>query len=203
MRSIPACAGEPRCARHPPGPQYWRRPGLSPRVRGNHEIAPLYPLTTRSIPACAGEPAAGRTCSLWTRVYPRVCGGTIGGAKSGVHSAGLSPRVRGNPHAWRRPPGPPRSIPRVRGNLGHKAGLTAGLRSIPACAGEPAVEVDGGAQGRVYPRVCGGTLPRQVSHLSRPGLSPRVRGNPRDSDDRKCPSWSIPACAGEPLSSYP
>ena len=70
--------------------------------------------------------------------------------------------------------------------------------SIPACAGEPAVDGVGLAPEGVYPRVCGGTqsVPTRLDLIQ--GLSPRVRGN------RQCRPFvlgergSIPACAGEP-----
>ena len=71
-------------------------------------------------------------------------------------------------------------------------------RSIPACAGEPVRDGDGVVNGKVYPRVCGGTPPAAAAGLALAGLSPRVRGNPdragRYGDGRR----SIPACAGEP-----
>ena len=71
--------------------------GLSPRVRGNQRSrnAPIIP--GRSIPACAGEPGAGVLPQKLTKVYPRVCGGTISGNTIAVDNPGLSPRVRGNP----------------------------------------------------------------------------------------------------------
>ena len=53
-----------------------------------------------------------------TKVYPRVCGGTLGVRPSLEPMPGLSPRVRGNLAL--------RAEGRIRG------------RSIPACAGEPA-----------------------------------------------------------------
>ena len=70
-------------------------------------------------------------------VYPRVCGGTALVRRTRPPERGLSPRVRGNP----------------------LAGLLAAavLRSIPACAGEPAAGIPDQADRRVYPRVCGGT----------------------------------------------
>ncbi len=75
LRSIPACAGEPRRASRGRGPagvyprvcggtharQRWRRAdqGLSPRVRGNRS-SPVWPCRgAGSIPACAGEPPKG------------------------------------------------------------------------------------------------------------------------------------------------
>ena len=51
--------------------------GLSPRVRGNHSAATVALAYLGSIPACAGEPAGDSATLLPTRVYPRVCGGTL------------------------------------------------------------------------------------------------------------------------------
>ena len=132
-RSIPACAGEP--------PQSdimaevrWVYPrvcggtaltesmrqlslGLSPRVRGNPRRGQCTFHQRRSIPACAGEPPGTAGHRPRSRVYPRVCGGTLKEGWAWVGDIGLSPRVRGNRSA---------------------AGCGAGGRgSIPACAGEP------------------------------------------------------------------
>ena len=132
--SIPACAGEPD--QRPPttslSPVYPRvcggtvdvelptgqGRGLSPRVRGNLDTLISRLSTIGSIPACAGEPKCSPGRRGRPRVYPRVCGGTIGSALTLCLYLGLSPRVRGNrPNQWfgRHP-----------------------TRSIPACAGEPA-----------------------------------------------------------------
>ena len=172
--SIPACAGEPsvRCSllsvcrvyprvcggtsRHIVGNPPAR--GLSPRVRGNHYDAVVLFVKQRSIPACAGEPRSIPACAGEPAVYPRVCGGTKVVAQSSHGLFGLSPRVRGNPSL-------PSDVPRS-------------CRSIPACAGEPVRNVGHPESGTVYPRVCGGTLWQSLSGTTRPGLSPRVRGNP-------------------------
>ena len=132
-RSIPACAGEPlEWRRHVFALRVYPRVcggtsgaysrdligvGLSPRVRGNLHHDVLLRAEGRSIPACAGEPRAPvrRTCA--NRVYPRVCGGTGSLMSRWRIVYGLSPRVRGNPFY------------RIRGD--------DGVRSIPACAGEP------------------------------------------------------------------
>ena len=113
--SIPACAGEPdRGAEHAASAAVYPRVcgGTTPcRAECHHH--------QRSIPACAGEPAYDSPSTHATKVYPRVCGGTTVARLSNDCVGGLSPRVRGNPaicpagNVWR--------------------------RSIPACAGEPAV----------------------------------------------------------------
>ena len=152
--------------------------GLSPRVRGNLEGIPLEGKYIGSIPACAGEPGYGNSQSRRGSVYPRVCGGTWCGDECWAAGVGLSPRVRGNHRAVRFPVRPD--------------------GSIPACAGEPIPHIPGAESIRVYPRVCGGTISsmREIPCIS--GLSPRVRGNPRESDLSIEQLRSIPACAGEP-----
>ena len=192
--SIPACAGEPMTGCRPRRParvyprvcggtvpanaRSQRVSGLSPRVRGNRSCRVGVRRGGGSIPACAGEPTTRRRRIASWRVYPRVCGGTLDGGGLGLRRGGLSPRVRGNPHAHRDP--------------GRQRG------SIPACAGEPAAAGTGRSEGRVYPRVCGGTGGDQYLFGAWHGLSPRVRGNPvrpgAPGDWRR----SIPACAGEP-----
>ena len=153
MRSIPACAGEPRGNNEPwfqvrvyprvcggtPGVAVARQyaGGLSPRVRGNLQDFEPEVTMLRSIPACAGEPTCRRHWHYDDAVYPRVCGGTSWQLGCAGCGGGLSPRVRGNQ-------------PRV---------LTCGgsVRSIPACAGEPELTRCCPGRPAVYPRVCGGT----------------------------------------------
>ncbi len=192
--SIPACAGEPAAdgagpvdlwvyprvcggTRQIPG-QRVQHEGLSPRVRGNLEIAGIELPVAGSIPACAGEPCSGRRRRREDRVYPRVCGGTIVQHLAGDAGVGLSPRVRGN--------------------LRQGTGTYYREGSIPACAGEPRQRPSSPAAPWVYPRVCGGTDPFDALCPAHEGLSPRVRGN-RDGDRPVLAgAGSIPACAGEP-----
>ena len=217
--SIPACAGEPRESGSPlsiasvyprvcGGTTLWlplatSRLGLSPRVRGNLARwgvvgvrSGVYPRVCggnrpprqmhrtplRSIPACAGEPRLPQAGTDAAQVYPRVCGGTPRPALSISPMWGLSPRVRGNRH------------PQLDGNFG--------LRSIPACAGEPATPSSSPSPAKVYPRVCGGTAGRCRRVRVIPGLSPRVRGNLLAQLDGIIAERSIPACAGEPRPSW-
>ena len=55
-----------------------------------------------------------------------------------------------------------------------------------------------GRRPQVYPRVCGGTACASTPWPFGWGLSPRVRGNPRDPVGSGGDCGSIPACAGEP-----
>ena len=111
-------------------------------------------------------------------VYPRVCGGTSASPPSTGSIRGLSPRVRGNRRRCAR--------------------LGGRVRSIPACAGEPAGGNRGRAVDEVYPRVCGGTSFRVRYPCAPSGLSPRVRGNHILDRCDDVIQRSIPACAGEP-----
>ena len=112
------------------------------------------------------------------RVYPRVCGGTFFRLAFALRKSGLSPRVRGNPVL--------------------DLGVPVAPGSIPACAGEPAIDVDFLYRCQVYPRVCGGTPSVRPNSSNSPGLSPRVRGNQRGERYAAFQPGSIPACAGEP-----
>ena len=198
LGSIPANAGEPR-ARCAAALRRWVYPrerggtrlgagddhlceGLSPRTRGNLEIASSAPLQFGSIPANAGEPPSTRRPSRPQRVYPRERGGTRSGAASPRPGTGLSPRTRGN----RRAPAPAGRPP----------------RSIPANAGEPAAPSSRARARRVYPRERGGTPEPWFANTSGSGLSPRTRGNLLGKPFASKPKGSIPANAGEP-STFP
>ena len=135
-------------------------------------------IQTRSIPACAGEPRRERRRRGPIQVYPRVCGGTVPAQAERTSSDGLSPRVRGN--------------------LRCIQPMQAVMRSIPACAGEPASSRSPPASPSVYPRVCGGTCFSIASVRFTSGLSPRVRGNQGKTESLISGRGSIPACAGEP-----
>ena len=152
--------------------------GLSPRVRGNHIKPRWLSSPARSIPACAGEPERILREACAQAVYPRVCGGTDTLIRKSGGTAGLSPRVRGNPRL--------------------RAGRPALRGAIPACAGEPSFTAVAPLLETVYPRVCGGTIPCRRCPCSVMGLSPRVRGNLLRSRSRRRTAGSIPACAGEP-----
>ena len=152
--------------------------GLSPRVRGNRRPRRRRCASDRSIPACAGKPAIISTLNPLRMVYPRVCGETLHRYGHPGHRRGLSPRVRGNPS-------PPTKF-------------TTCAWSIPACAGKPEKMRLLRSKRRVYPRVCGETQELAVFDHLYPGLSPRVRGNPRLAHQWQRRLWSIPACAGKP-----
>ena len=224
LGSIPACAGEPRNRRRPTvrlrvhprvcgGAAFEANSfgrgcmaGPSPRVRGSRGRGARAHTREGSIPACAGEPVLPGVQWEVAGVHPRVCGGA-GSVPSLSHIQwGPSPRVRGSPLEVARP------LP--------------GRGSIPACAGEPQPcpspireaekrvhpRVCGGASirvgmpfrrhRRVHPRVCGGAHVSVSPMSATPGPSPRVRGSLVDPHLQAVERGSIPACAGEPLSTY-
>ena len=72
--------------------------------------------------------------------------------------------------------------------------------SIPACTGKPQATSDEPLRIQVYPRVYGETPEYARCPSTRPGLSPRVRGNLGDWYFDAPLRRSIPACTGEPAS---
>ena len=131
-----------------------------------------------SIPAYAGEPLTPASNLKWSRVYPRVCGGTPLPKFSDDLALGLSPRMRGN---------------RVEA-----LAIPFLQRSIPAYAGEPRLRRSALGFHWVYPRVCGGTTRLPDGQVRLWGLSPRMRGNHLDYLVFGRLYGSIPAYAGEP-----
>ena len=99
--------------------------------------------------------------------------------------------------------GPHGSSPRVRGtHLRHRP-ANSHNRFIPACAGNSAGRRSTGVTFAVHPRVCGELEIVAMTSAPRGGSSPRVRGTPRDHDDRAGADRFIPACAGNSLSNSP
>ena len=155
-----------------------RRPGLSPRVRGNQVEPQRAVQIGGSIPACTGKPMLTHSSLLRGWVYPRVYGETNHQMGGGRAIWGLSPRVRGN----------------------HRAGIGAhdAERSIPACTGKPDPLMPARSPSQVYPRVYGETVCPTGCPKPSKGLSPRVRGNPPRGANPIPLVGSIPACTGKP-----
>ena len=152
--------------------------GLSPRMRGNHDVHEKELALVRSIPAHAGQPARAAKVHQARWVYPRACGATFVAAAARSPATGLSPRMRGN-----------RLCPYLPAPI---------RRSIPAHAGQPKRGNIGHCGRRVYPRACGAThLPDGRGNIPG-GLSPRMRGNRYISRKALIDIRSIPAHAGQP-----
>ena len=193
-RSIPAPAGEPQRQR-PPLPCLMVYPracggtrrrglrpvlayGLSPRLRGNLFIMPKTHKNIGSIPAPAGEPVTPVSLIQGPRVYPRACGGT-GTPSTSPLTTWVYPRACGGTHTI---PGMATALsglsPRLRGNQITCVDCLDAERSIPAPAGEPRNARWAYQASPVYPRACGGTHFVRTIAVDKPGLSPRLRGNP-------------------------
>ena len=190
---IPARAGEARPARparagrrvHPRacgGSGNTRSPGrpemgTSPRVRGKPQAQPVGRPEVGYIPARAGEAGVARREPPPAGVHPRACGGSAGRAVLRAGGPGTSPRVRGKPV--------------------EALGNRAGLRYIPARAGEAGGRTVGWTTRRVHPRACGGSVIELEQVDDDHGTSPRVRGKRhRARTGRRRPRY-IPARAGE------
>ncbi len=152
--------------------------GLSPLARGNLGFLEMGHHRAGSIPARAGEPSGNGWAGGGQGVYPRSRGGTYPKNSTPLPCRGLSPLARGNRRV--------------------SADFWAFTGSIPARAGEPAVEDVGLLFGRVYPRSRGGTHAAMAWSACSRGLSPLARGNHSGVKGRQREQGSIPARAGEP-----
>ena len=110
-----------------------------------------------------------------------MCGGSQEKARSLARIGGLSPRVRGIPSRL--------------------VVVDSDARSIPACAGDPALRIVQRRVHKVYPRVCGGSAIVYSRQTKPKGLSPRVRGILSQLAHAVGYERSIPACAGDPSGS--
>ncbi len=153
--------------------------GLSPCVRGYQLRARAPRVAHGSIPVCTGLPTALRRPAPMTGVYPRVYGATHARGTPSDPGPGLSPCVRGY-----------HLLLASRHRIGG---------SIPVCTGLPAPSVRRPAPSRVYPRVYGATVVLRKVRNSYMGLSPCVRGYPRERTCSSLGNGSIPVCTGLPL----
>ena len=135
---------------------------------------------TRSIPAWAGETPPCPRRPAPGRVYPRVGGGNLLHLAHPARAQGLSPRGRGKP--------------------AYPIWAFCSSRSIPAWAGETAGLPRADFPFPVYPRVGGGNGHALFYLPDTTGLSPRGRGKRRSSDGYRRWYRSIPAWAGETVS---
>ena len=171
--------------------------GPSPRARGTRQRAALRYGRWRSIPACAGNTTLRRRAIRSIPVHPRVRGEHALTEPSAAPTTGPSPRARGTP-----------------GREQHPA---AGVRSIPACAGNTAESEQLFVKQTVHPRVrgehawscatrltatrsipaCAGNTEEKSSPHQSPAVHPRVRGEHiPERMPMRLHVRSIPACAG-------
>ena len=209
--SIPACAGQPIMT-----VSHRTQRTVYPRVcgaawtswRSRPPATGLSPRLSRLDYACAGQPQRTHLPFPLHRVYPRVCGAAVADGLSLVKVHGLSPRVRGSPLSSPGDPGWMRSIPACAGQPARRAPGAAGVYprvrgslvlSDHRCVCGAAVGAAPAWETSVYPRVCGAAPWESIGSTDTTGLSPRVRGS-RPARVLQNPfGGSIPACAGQPL----
>ena len=155
-----------------------RRARSIPRLRGNRRQGQAAVNWFGSIPALTGKPGALAGAPDPQKVYPRAYGETLGRPISIGKYRGLSPRLRGNPF--------------------DAMLLIQKLRSIPALTGKPRGAPGSGRPLGVYPRAYGETGWPKSPPPRAPGLSPRLRGNPRSWSRGASLRRSIPALTGKP-----
>ena len=191
-RFIPACAGNasaPAAGRtqspvHPRVcgersaslPMRANNHGSSPRVRGTLAYRQGVASLGRFIPACAGNARRNSSANVLATVHPRVCGERW--RRTGVAKVAIG------------------SSPRVRGTRWPEQRRHAGLRFIPACAGNASLRSSALSRRSVHPRVCGERETGDVRHLATRGSSPRVRGTHTVGLQPVNDPRFIPACAG-------
>ncbi len=196
-RSIPAWAGETGAATAPP-PRRWVDPrvgggdppprplteppcGRSPRGRGRPSSRRRHRRWRRSIPAWAGETDRQGEILPSLAVDPRVGGGDWCAPMKPCWTSGRSPRGRG------------RRLMSLPDDC-HRG-------SIPAWAGETQAGGSYAIAGGVDPRVGGGDRWPRCVNPDNVGRSPRGRGRPTEPREVQARRRSIPAWAGETVSS--
>ena len=134
-------------------------PGSSPRVRGKRVPGTRPPVFVRSIPAHAGQTVSPRIQTTCPSDHPRACGANI------EHLERQQRKYR--------------SSPRVRGKLFLPFFACAGIRIIPARAGQTARRCRAAPERPDHPRACGANGKAFHTEENLPGSSPRVRGKRR------------------------
>ena len=130
--------------------------GSSPRVRGKRLGPRRRSRPRRIIPASAGQTRSGVAVWAFIADHPRECGANRLVSCICWSMAGSSPRVRGKLIEW--------SFPH------------AGLRIIPASAGQTSGRVCRSACRPDHPRECGANVGASLACVKFDGSSPRVRG---------------------------
>ncbi len=144
-----------------------------------------------------GKRCAVRWCRASIRIIPAHAGQTVhDAADGGVHADhpracganpvlyGLSSRTRG-------------SSPRMRGKRVWCAVRAAGVRIIPAHAGQTSSPARAAASPADHPRACGANSTVRTMMRSVSGSSPRMRGKHPAGRDRRHRLRIIPAHAGQ------
>ena len=151
--------------------------GSSPRVRGKRCNPCRHRQPARIIPARAGQTWPCTRARTSRPDHPRACGANPAVMVMEVSPSGSSPRVRGKPF---------RTIPG-----------RAGVRIIPARAGQTLRRGQWHRHDADHPRACGANLVPFSLRLWWFGSSPRVRGKLDDVRLDDAANRIIPARAGQ------
>ena len=151
--------------------------GSSPRVRGKHDAVPAIHGHGRIIPARAGQTQPCRIHRRGVADHPRACGANL--VEQGQRQI------------------PAGSSPRVRGKLFLPFFACAGIRIIPARAGQTQAGEDWSNPETDHPRACGANKIIASGISCHIGSSPRVRGKRSPFRSSPYAPRIIPARAGQ------
>ena len=154
----------------------WNSAGSSPRARGTRVELAAVLAGGRFIPASAGNTTRSSRPRRRMPVHPRERGEHVNSCSTAKHGYGSSPRARGTPGADR-----------------HGG---AGLRFIPASAGNTIRASTSTPSRPVHPRERGEHFPSVDPVVVADGSSPRARGTQDVSRDALVHHRFIPASAG-------
>ena len=158
------------------GPRAWYY-GSSPRMRGKRAETVTVRGVSRIIPAHAGQTQSRQSQRPEHADHPRACGANRNTRIPTASAAGSSPRMRGK--------------------LGDPGGGVAGVRIIPAHAGQTSPATRPAGRAPDHPRACGANTLRRWVMPSRSGSSPRMRGKQRTGHRVQAARRIIPAHAGQ------
>ena len=157
--------------------------GSSPRMRGKPHCATKRDQCGRIIPAHAGQTACHRSADGCRSDHPRACGANAWLSSLAWSMSGSSPRMRGK--------------------HGVRSGTNAGVRIIPAHAGQTTGGSTNYAPASDHPRACGANINPDIGGVMNRGSSPRMRGKLVMARRRTPRRRIIPAHAGQTFrSSY-
>ena len=153
-----------------------REGGSSPRLRGTRLGDLVDGVVARFIPALAGNTLTSVSVVMRPPVHPRACG---------EHA--LMPAESGQPAG---------SSPRLRGTHPPLRGRPAGIRFIPALAGNTLPWRQSCGLPTVHPRACGEHEDFLLANMLKLGSSPRLRGTRGEGQILADEGRFIPALAG-------
>ena len=170
--------------------------GSSPRMRGTPARPGPDKPRNRFIPAHAGNTGLTFMAPSLRSVHPRACGEHSWASPVPIRHAGSSPRMRGTQvKSWPSLAGI-RFIPAHAGNTPETENRKPEAPVHPRACGETALPGPRPRMTPVHPRACGEHAPYPVSYEEKDGSSPRMRGTRLPQGARGFLLRFIPAHAG-------